>query len=260
MGRNLASLLTDSAARTPERTAIKLDDAELTYAQLDGASAHVVGLLEQHGFQPGDRVGVMLPNVPYFPVVYYGILRAGGVVVPMNVLLKEREVAYYLGDSGAKLLFAWAEFGEEPGTDVAIHAATPLSSRPRTHRERFARSADGRAPSSAVAMGHLATLTIPHGFRFLVGRIATDDFGTGHSSLSYRQRFPLHHIKIHRSLVRESGVRRDRVHGDRLSRAPGMAITRGRRHFALGSSELHRNRGICSAARIPPPRSGCRFA
>ncbi|HEV7775026.1 MAG TPA: long-chain fatty acid--CoA ligase [Conexibacter sp.] len=121
MGRNLASLLTDSAARSPERTAIKLDNAELTYAQLDGASAHVVGLLEEHGFQPGDRVGVMLPNVPYFPVVYYGILRAGGVVVPMNVLLKEREVAYYLGDSGAKLLFAWSEFGEEarPGAGAA---------------------------------------------------------------------------------------------------------------------------------------------
>jgi long-chain acyl-CoA synthetase len=121
MGRNLASLLTDSAARSPERTAIKLDDAELTYAQLNGASAHIVGLLEQHGFQPGDRVGVMLPNVPYFPVVYYGILRAGGVVVPMNVLLKEREVAYYLGDSGAKLLFAWGEFGEEarPGAEAA---------------------------------------------------------------------------------------------------------------------------------------------
>ena len=49
--------------------------------------------------RPGDRIGVMLPNVPYFAVVYYGILRAGGVVVPMNVLLKEREVAYYLGDS-----------------------------------------------------------------------------------------------------------------------------------------------------------------
>jgi long-chain acyl-CoA synthetase len=121
MGRNLASLLTDSAARSPERTAIKLDDAELTYAQLDGASAHIAGMLEQHGFQRGDRVGVMLPNVPYFPVVYYGILRAGGVVVPMNVLLKEREVAYYLGDSGARLLFAWGEFGAEarPGAETA---------------------------------------------------------------------------------------------------------------------------------------------
>ena len=121
MGRNLASLLTDSAARDPQRTAIKLDDAELTYAQLDGASAHLAGLLAQHGFQPGDRVGVMLPNVPHFPIVYYGILRAGGVVVPMNVLLKEREVAYYLEDSGARLLFAWADFGAEarPGAEAA---------------------------------------------------------------------------------------------------------------------------------------------
>ena len=121
MGRNLASLLTDTAARHPQRTAIKLDDVELTYAQLDGASAHVAGLLHAHGFQPGDRVGVMLPNVPYFPVVYYGILRAGGVVVPMNVLLKEREVAYYLGDSGAKLLFAWHDFCAEagPGSEQA---------------------------------------------------------------------------------------------------------------------------------------------
>ncbi|HZV76022.1 MAG TPA: long-chain fatty acid--CoA ligase [Conexibacter sp.] len=121
MGRNLASLLTDSAARLPGRTAIKLDDAELTFAQLDGASAHLAGLLPEHGFKPGDRVGVMLPNVPYFPVVYYGILRAGGVVVPMNVLLKEREVAYYLGDSGAKLLFAWHDFGDDarPGAEAA---------------------------------------------------------------------------------------------------------------------------------------------
>jgi long-chain acyl-CoA synthetase len=121
MGRNLASLLTDTAARHPQRTAIKLDDVELTFAALDGASAHIAGMLAEHGFEPGDRVGVMLPNVPYFPVVYYGILRAGGTVVPMNVLLKEREVAYYLGDSGAKLLFAWHEFGADarPGAKAA---------------------------------------------------------------------------------------------------------------------------------------------
>ncbi len=121
MGRNLASLLTETAARRPARTAFKLDDVELTYAQLDGASAHVAGLLAAHGVGPGDRVGLMLPNVPYFPVVYYGILRAGAVVVPMNVLLKRREVAYYLGDSGAKLLFAWHEFAADaqPGADDA---------------------------------------------------------------------------------------------------------------------------------------------
>jgi long-chain acyl-CoA synthetase len=110
---NLAQLLTDSAERDPDHVAIKLDDAELTYAQLDGASAHIVGLLRDHGFQAGDRVGIMLPNVPYFPVCYYGVLRAGGVVVPMNVLLRKREVAFYLEDSGAKLLFAWEGFAED---------------------------------------------------------------------------------------------------------------------------------------------------
>src|SRR5262249_35148730 len=56
--------------------------------------------------------GVMLPNVEYFPVAYYGALRAGAAVVPMNVLLKEREVAFYLGDSGAKVLFAWHQFAD----------------------------------------------------------------------------------------------------------------------------------------------------
>ena len=85
---NLASILTDSAERDAEHVAIKLDDAVLTYAALDGASAHVAGLLAEHGVGPGDRVGIMLPNVPYFPVIYYGILRAGAVVVPMNVLLE----------------------------------------------------------------------------------------------------------------------------------------------------------------------------
>jgi long-chain acyl-CoA synthetase len=110
---NLASILTDSAARDPEHVAVKLDDVEFTYAQLEGATAHVVGLLRERGFERGDRVGIMLPNIPHFPVCYYGVLRAGGVVVPMNVLLKKREVAFYLRDSGAKLLFAWEGFAED---------------------------------------------------------------------------------------------------------------------------------------------------
>jgi long-chain acyl-CoA synthetase len=124
---NLAQLLTDSAQREPaNQVAIKLDDAELTYAQLDGASAHVAGLLRDHGLEAGDRVGIMLPNVPYFPVCYYGVLRAGGVVVPMNVLLKKREVAFYLKDSGAKLLFAWDGFAEDAEAGAAEAGAECL--------------------------------------------------------------------------------------------------------------------------------------
>jgi long-chain acyl-CoA synthetase len=115
MSDNLATFLTDSAQRHADRTALKLDDAEVSYSALDEASARVAGLLAERGVGPGDRLGVMLPNVPYFPMAYYGILRLGGVVVPMNPLLKAREVKFYLEDSGAKLLFAWHDFAEAAG-------------------------------------------------------------------------------------------------------------------------------------------------
>ena len=113
MGKNLATLLTDTAERAGDRLALKLDDTELNYGFLDGASTHVAGLLKEKGFARGDRVGIMLPNVPYFPAIYYGILRAGGVVVPMNPLLKGREVKFYLEDPGAKIMFAWHGFADE---------------------------------------------------------------------------------------------------------------------------------------------------
>jgi long-chain acyl-CoA synthetase len=109
---NLADLLSRSAAAHGDRVAIKADERELSYAELDAAAARVAGLLRAKGVEPGDRVGVMLPNVPYFPVCYYGALRAGAAVVPMNVLLKEREVAFYLRDSDATMVFAWHEFAD----------------------------------------------------------------------------------------------------------------------------------------------------
>jgi long-chain acyl-CoA synthetase len=109
---NLADLLTVTAAARPASIAVKRDERALTYAALDAQAARVAGLLRAKGVQPGDRVGIMLPNVEYFPVCYYGALRAGAVVVPMNVLLKEREVAFYLGDSGAGVLLAWHEFAD----------------------------------------------------------------------------------------------------------------------------------------------------
>jgi long-chain acyl-CoA synthetase len=112
MSRNLASIVPESAERDPEHLAIKLDDFELNYQLLDEATARVAGLLKSKGIEPGDRVGIMLPNVPHFPVAFYGALRAGAVVVPMNVLLKPREVGFYLKDPEAKLVFAWHDFAE----------------------------------------------------------------------------------------------------------------------------------------------------
>jgi long-chain acyl-CoA synthetase len=121
MSENLATILTETAAQHGDRTAFKLDDVELSYSVLDNSSARIAALLKSKGLEPGDRVGLMLPNVPYFPAIYYGILRAGGVVVPMNVLLKGREVKFYVEDSGASFLFAWHDFAEaaEKGAEEA---------------------------------------------------------------------------------------------------------------------------------------------
>ena len=112
MSANLASLMTDSAASDPDNPALKLDDVVVSYGALDEGSARVAGMLSEMGVAKGDRVGIMLPNVPYFPIAYYGVLRLGGVVVPMNVLLKQRETGFYLKDPEAKAVIAWGDFAE----------------------------------------------------------------------------------------------------------------------------------------------------
>jgi long-chain acyl-CoA synthetase len=104
---NLAASLARNAADNPDRVAIHLGDQTTSYRELDDQSARVAGLLAARGIAPGTLIGIMLPNVPEFASVYYGILRTGAVVVPMNPLLKAREIAYYLGDSGAPVIFAW---------------------------------------------------------------------------------------------------------------------------------------------------------
>jgi len=123
MHENLATILTETVKRHGDGTAFKVDEVELSYALLDEASARIAGLLKENGVAEGDRVGPMLPDGPYFPVIYYGILRGGGVVVPMTVLLKEREVRFYLDDPGARLLFAWHGFAEA-AEDGAADART----------------------------------------------------------------------------------------------------------------------------------------
>ncbi len=104
---NLSIFLEDSARRYPNRDALVLGDTRLTYAQVNGAANQVANLLVARGIRPGDKVALSCPNLPYFPIVYYGILKAGAVVVPLNVLLKGREIAYHLGDSEAKAYFCF---------------------------------------------------------------------------------------------------------------------------------------------------------
>ncbi|WEO99419.1 long-chain fatty acid--CoA ligase [Streptomyces sp. FXJ1.172] len=104
---NLADFLVDTARRLPDHPALRLGTATTSYAELDRLSAQAAALLRTEGLRTGDRVALMLPNVPEFVVLYYAVLRAGGIVVPLNPLLKERETAYHLQDSGAVLLFEW---------------------------------------------------------------------------------------------------------------------------------------------------------
>jgi long-chain acyl-CoA synthetase len=115
---NLADRLHSSAERLGERAAITLDEAVLTYGALELMTARVATLLRRRGVGVGDRVAVMLPNVPEFAAVYYGVLRIGAVVVPIDPLLRKREIASYVTDCGARLLIAWHAFAEaaEAGT------------------------------------------------------------------------------------------------------------------------------------------------
>ncbi|MGH2957498.1 MAG: long-chain-fatty-acid--CoA ligase [Solirubrobacterales bacterium] len=110
---NLVEAMAAAAGRDPDATAVRQGKTALTYAGLDSSSALAAAMLRARGVGPGDRVGLMLPNLIAFPVLYYGVLRLGAVVVPMNTQLKSREVAHYVSDSGAGLLFCAPEAAAE---------------------------------------------------------------------------------------------------------------------------------------------------
>jgi long-chain acyl-CoA synthetase len=127
---NFSEKVPAAAAQDAEHPAVKLDDIVLSYGMLDAATARAAGFLREKGVGEGDRVGMQLPNVPYFPIVYFGALRLGAIVVPMNPLLKEKEVAYHLSDSGARVMVGWHQFAdsasagsEKAGAEAVI--ATP---------------------------------------------------------------------------------------------------------------------------------------
>jgi long-chain acyl-CoA synthetase len=121
---NLAAILLDARADHPDRPAIRQDELKLTYAGLTAAAGQVATVLRDEGIARGDRVALMVPNVAAFPVIAYGALAAGAVLVPMNPLLKAREVEHYLADSGAAVMFAW-----EPAAGEAAKGAAATGAR-----------------------------------------------------------------------------------------------------------------------------------
>ncbi len=180
MPANLASLLEATAAEHGDRPALKLDDITVSYAALDEGSARAAALLKQKGLEPGDRVGIMLPNVPYFPIAYYGVLRAGGVVVPMNVLLKGREVAFYLSDPGAKLVFAWHDFAEAAETGASEAGAEVIPVKPGEFEQLLAdvepdrEIADRSGDDTAVILYTSGTTGKPKGAELTHDNLSTN--------------------------------------------------------------------------------------
>jgi long-chain acyl-CoA synthetase len=90
----------------PDRPALRCDGTTTTYSELADNAARFAAYLDYRGLRPGDRVGVMLASGPDFAVVFYGVLHAGAVVVPMNPLRNAREVAFVLANTGARLLIS----------------------------------------------------------------------------------------------------------------------------------------------------------
>jgi len=168
---NLATLLESTAAAYPERTAIVLGDVRLSYAQLDGASSQVANLLTARGVGRGDKVALSCPNLPYFTVIYYGILKAGATVVPLNVLLKPREVAYHLADSEAVAYFAFEGSAELPIGEAAWEGfrATPGC------REFFLVTADPAAPAVPGGPEHGAPLVAQQPTTYPTADVDDDD-------------------------------------------------------------------------------------
>jgi len=116
---NLSSVLEHSARLTPGRIAITFKSQNTTYAELNAAADRVAAGLHALGIRAGDHVALSCPNVPWYPIAYFGILKAGAVVVPLNVMLKPREIAYHLKDSHARLYFAFEGTPELPMGEMA---------------------------------------------------------------------------------------------------------------------------------------------
>ena len=163
---NLSVLLEDSANRHPDRDAVVLGDVRLDYQTLNALANQIANLLVSRGIRPGDKVALSCPNLPHFPAVYYGILKTGAVVVPLNVLLKGREVAYHLDDSDAKAYLCfegtpelpmgaegWAGFNEAGTCETFfVITATPGADSPIDGAETLGAALADQSPSFDTAV------------------------------------------------------------------------------------------------------------
>lgn len=119
----LTWLLDCAAQRYPHHTAFIYYGTKITYAQFSQLADRFAGALQRLGVKKGERVAIALPNIPQYPIAFYGALRAGAIVVQTNPLYTEREMQYQLADSGARVVVMLDTFYP---TMCAIRAQTAL--------------------------------------------------------------------------------------------------------------------------------------
>ncbi|QFU84408.1 long-chain-fatty-acid--CoA ligase [Natronorubrum aibiense] len=106
---NLVTDVAETVEANPYSAAISYDGNEQTYEDFWERAGQFAQALASCGIGEGDRVGIYLPNLPQFVTAFYGTLRAGGIIVPMNPQYKAREIRHMLGDSGAKAVVSLAD-------------------------------------------------------------------------------------------------------------------------------------------------------
>jgi long-chain acyl-CoA synthetase len=124
---SVASILAESARRYPAHDALVLGDVRVPYSVAWEQARRYAAVLRERGIKPGDRVAILIPNVPQFAFAYYGILALGACVVPIHSLLKSEEIAYALKDSDAKMLIAAAPLIGE-GLPAALEVGVDILS------------------------------------------------------------------------------------------------------------------------------------
>jgi len=151
---NIATIIESSAREYPQKTALVLGDNRISYAALNAAANQVANGLAERGIGAGDKVALSCPNLPYFPIVYYGIVKTGAAAVPLNVLLKHREIAYILADSEAKAYFCFAGTPDLPLGEEGWKAFNEVAG----CRDFFLITAAPAAPSSIAGAATLGSL------------------------------------------------------------------------------------------------------
>lgn len=159
---NLSSFIAHHARLAPQREAVVMGDIRLTYGQLDAMSNQVANALTAMGIGYGDKVALSCPNLPYFPIVYYGVMKAGAAVVPISILFTEREIEYHLRDSDAKAIFVFEGTPELPMGQSARAAFEKID----TCEHLVVMTANPAAPSPFPEYKTLTQLIMPQSDKF----------------------------------------------------------------------------------------------